>query len=213
MSVTLRAGDSLLDSLSLSILVAARTVVCDEWTGGPERRDPFARLYVVMSGSGRITVRGRDWILGAGAVVLVPSDTPVVLHRARGLDHFWTHFTARVAAGLSLFSVFEPPVLIESGSDDARREATLVQAIVERGLGDPASRFAAHTRLRLLLEPFIERGRWSDRTEQLARFYPAIEYIAEHLAEPIRTSDIAETVNLHPTYFANRFAEATGVAP
>jgi hypothetical protein len=159
MPVTPGSGSSLLNSLALNILVAARTVVCDEWTGGPARRDPFARLYVVMRGSGRTTVSGKERMLRPGVVALVPSDTPLVLHRSHGLDHFWTHFTARVAAGLSLFSVFEPPVLIGPDVVDARRTAALVQAIVDRGIGDAVSRFAAHTRLRLMLEPFLEAGR------------------------------------------------------
>ncbi|TVQ21171.1 MAG: AraC family transcriptional regulator [Spirochaetaceae bacterium] len=215
----------LLDSLSLTVLSAARTVVSSEWNERAVHRDPYARLYVVMGGVGRITVRGSGYELAAGDLALIPPDTPVVLHRSRGLDHYWMHFTARVAAGLSLFAVFEPPTLIGPDAVSATpgepyttgawpgSAGAIAESAVERLARGASGRFAALTRLRLLLEPFLERGRWSQLTERLTRFYPAIRYIGEHLAEPIRTADLAATAGLHPTYFANQFTAAVGTSP
>ena len=207
----------LLASLALDLLAAARTIVTDEWTSRAVHRDPYARLYVVVGGHGRITVRGLACDLRPGDRALIPPDTPVVLHRSRGLDHYWMHFTARVAAGLSLFAVFEAPTLIreEVSGADARLApaAAIAAAAVDRTARGRSGGFVATTRLRLLLEPFLERGRWSSRTERLARFYPAIRYIGEHLAEPLRTADLAAAAGLHPTYFANQFAAAVGAPP
>lgn len=199
------AADKLLRSLTITVLAAHHTVIAGQWSHRRPNRDPYTRLYVVTSGSGRLRRGGRTWELRPGSIYLLPANRPFEFGPSRGMGHLWVHFIARVAAGVELFSLVDPPFEVPAGACHTR-----VAEEFSRGRLDP---FAAETRVRLLLEPFLDAGQWSGSWSTVNRFAPAIRYVEEHLSERITTAEMAATVGLHPTYFANEFSRAVGRSP
>ena len=48
------------------------------------------------------------------------------------------------------------------------------------------------------------------RADDLARLAPVFDHVETHLDEDLRIPDLARLVNVHPTYFAERFTRAVG---
>lgn len=205
------AGD-VLETLSLSILAAGSTVVSAEWNYRGVNRDPYARLYHVTSGRGAIRLDGSDVSLLPGSTYLIPAQCPFVFGASRGMGHHWIHFTAQVGTGVSLFELALLPVSAPGGED----ERQLFQAITRSFSAESVhgiDRLSRTNRLGLLLEPFLTLARWNDAWTAVDRFAPALQHIHQNLGRPLRIAELAETVHLHPTYFANRFAQLFGIAP
>lgn len=221
---------TLLDSLQLTILTTRRTTVTREWDIEGVQRDPFARLYLVEDGRGRVIVEGEPIDLEPGSCCLVPENAAIEFGQGRGLTHVWVHFVARVAGAVPLWLLFDPPRLFSAGdcgagganagpsagrsADDIRSDrAGLFREVMDRAEGGPVDRFAACTALRRLLEPFLAAAHLRDGDESFQRIVPVARYIREHLGDSLRVSDLARLAGLHPTYFSDRFAAAIGQTP
>lgn len=204
------AKQSPLDHVTFSVLAAAHTVISNEWDGRDTSHDPYSRLYLVTSGAGTIEVRGRRRVLEPGNLYLVPSNETYKLCSGRGMGHFWFHFTARFAAGISVFALLQTPFQVPANAD-ALRGARDVVDTCERDA--TVLRFMLVNRIRLLLEPFIQEASWTIHPNHYDRFTPALTFVEEHLGEDISVTDLAAIVNLHPTYFANKFSACVGMAP
>jgi AraC-like DNA-binding protein len=221
---------TVLDSLQLTILTTRRTTVTREWDIEGVQRDPFARLYLVEGGRGRLIVDGESIDLEAGSCCLIPENSAIAFCEGRGLTHVWVHFVARVAGAVPLWLLFDPPRVFAAGvcgagsSNTGRRAvlpndgvggeaASLFREVMDRSEGGPVDRFAACTALRRLLEPFLAAAHLRDGAESFQRIVPVARYIREHLGDSLRVSNLAGLAGLHPTYFSDRFAAAIGQTP
>ena len=64
-----------------------------------------------------------------------------------------------------------------------------------------------------LLEPWIESVTPTTKAATPLRYAVAmIKYVLEHLSEPLRTSEVAEVVGLHPNYALNLFTSVMNVS-
>ncbi len=208
----------LLGDLRVEILTANFSVLDGNQWGDPDpHADPFARLYGVRGGAGRFVLAGRRVALSRGDVALLPAGVPLQHHASPGLELYWIHFTARVPAGASLFDVADCEVRLRPADGDATAAglARFERIVALAGAPGPGESLERQGLLRLLLAPLVRRGRphWTGRLERFERFRPVLAYIDAHLAEPVDVATLAALVHLHPTYFANRFAEAFGAPP
>lgn len=216
----------LLDRLRLRPLAAGRTTIADHWDNLFAHRDPYARLYVILDRVGDLELDGTPVQLRPGAAYLLPDGVPIRFGRARGMDHVWFHFRATLDAGVSLFAVRDLPVCVHQadGLLPVAHEALEIAAFLEDGhrpvpaasgdLPEPDQlRFRLATRLRLLLEPFLAGARTHPRADDVARLAPVFDHVETHLDQELRIPDLARLVNLHPTYFAERFTRAVGRSP
>lgn len=221
----------LLDRLRIHPIACDRTVITTHWDNPLVHRDPYARLYLVTARTGSLTVDGRRVDLAPGSAYLIPEGAPIRFGRAVAMDHLWFHFRATIDAGVSLFSVWRLPQVVEPAESmvstalealEIASRSTPVDGAPVRGAPMPwppsgmdagQARFMLATRIRLLLEPFLATARPNDHADELARFAPVFAHVEANLANRVSVPALARLVGLHPTYFAERFRRAVGVPP
>ena len=58
-------------ALDLSVIMARRTLIQDDWRLNYQVHDPFARLYIITDSEGGMRLRDQDIALTTGDMVLV----------------------------------------------------------------------------------------------------------------------------------------------
>lgn len=192
--------------LSVSVLASELTVIGRHWSTNIENRDPYCRLYLVTGGSGDLRLDDEPVFLKPSYLYLLPERRSVRFGNAVGMKHYWFHITINLPGAHSFFSVYKTPVACEAGS--AEREFA-EDAVASRS-GLP---FVTVNRVRRLLEPFVDQAVAFREPSGLTRFRSVFDYIERHLGERITNEALAAIVNLHPTYFSNRFTSDCGVSP
>jgi AraC-like DNA-binding protein len=157
---------------------------------------------------------------------------------SKRFNHFHLHFVARLPTGVDLFSLLDHPFQIPAGPDVLKHFQRLEVLYPDRKLPcyDPAEeayrrqplaieqeeravpavdRFEGAGILMLLLTPFLRGARAHQGVHARAtqQFLAVQEYIQAHMSERICLRDLANAVQLHPTYFSDRFKEVVGVRP
>lgn len=227
----------LLESASCRALTVQSTEVGRGWNY-QKVVSPFSRLWLVLDGEAQVEHHGQQFNLKPGALHLVPAFTEHNCNCTGRLRHFHLHFSARLPAGIDVFSVLDCDWQVRAPSgfrnlfkrleaiypnrrlpnfnpfqEEYREFSTAPELANEET--DPASWLEAQGILRLLLVPFICTARMhSGIHAQVARRFMAVhDYIHRHMSEPIVLADLAKVVGLNPTYFSDRFHEIVGVRP
>ncbi|HEU5122746.1 MAG TPA: AraC family transcriptional regulator [Verrucomicrobiae bacterium] len=230
-------SQELLNALDLRVLAVQRTEA-GRWWNFRHVISPFSRLWLILEGQATVTHHGRKFILKPGQAHLVP---PFTLHDcscSKRFNHFHLHFVARLPTGVDLFSLLDHPFQIPAGPDVLKHFQRLEVLYPDRKLPcyDPAEeayrrqplaieqeeravpavdRFEGAGILMLLLTPFLRGARAHQGVHARAtqQFLAVQEYIQAHMSGRICLRDLANAVQLHPTYFSDRFKEVVGVRP
>ena len=200
--------------VKLEILTGQYTVITHHWDSTNVLRDPFARLYLLTEGKGSINFRGQQRALQPGVLYLLPSGETLQHYPSPGVKFFWLHFSAVTPLKINLFDIVRcpfdySPEHLETYKSYFRRMITLFQS------EQPGAVLEQQGLLRLLLAPFFEEEQivWKKNVGQIARFEQTFVYIDQHLNHPITTAELADTLHVHPTYFANLFSKLFGISP
>ncbi len=223
----------LLSALQLR-LYAFGQVRCGAWWNYRRVNSPFTRLLCVTQGRAEVTVSGKSHPLAPETMLVTPPFVPVDYRCPESFTHYYAIFTARVGFGGELFALLEDLTRQPADRQAVAHCARLCELNPGRGLevydptqpgynqaiwrqpeADPAAGLETDGRLRILLAPFLRagrlRGRWTgEKSERLGK---VLAYIEEHLRSDLALAQLAELVNLHPTYFADHFHPGTGVRP
>lgn len=195
-----------MQQLSVSVLASDLTTIDRHWNTNIENRDPYSRLYVVMDGAGSLHLDGEPLALQPYNLYLLPERRSVRFGDAVGMKHYWFHITINLPGAHSFFSVYKTPIACKAGSLEREIAKVAVASCVD-------SPFVALNRVRLLLEPFVQRAVLFRELAGLTRFGPIFDYVERHLHERITNATLSRIVHLHPTYFSNRFTADCGVSP
>ncbi len=226
---------ALLESLRLRLYVFGRAR-CGAWWNYRKVDSPFTRLLHVVDGEAFVTVGGMRHTLSQGTLFIAPPFVPVDYLCQGSFDHYYAIFTARVGVGAELFSLMDGPLLLPSGRKVSSQCARLLQLNKGRSLRvydpdalsyndaiwkaspqgmSPAAAVETDGILRILLAPFLEdaspKPAWSG--EEGARLAKVFEHIEGNLCGSLSLEELAELVNLHPTYFSDYFHKVTGMRP
>jgi len=230
-------NQELLGALELRVLNVQRTRA-GRWWNFQQVISPFARLWLILAGQGRVRHHGREFILKPGQLHLVPPFTVHDCSCARELDHFHLHFVSRLPTGIDLLSLLDHEFQIPAPPEALSRLQRLEQLYPNRKLSSydpsreeyrrdswqaeqtdhdvpPVDWFEANSLLRLLLTPFLRTAQSHEGTHARAtrQFLAVQEFIHANMQRPLLLGDLAEAAKLHPTYFSDRFKELVGVRP
>lgn len=201
---------SLFAGVTLEMIEVNRRQVQTEWNYS--EFNPFAKVYYISAGEGRVAIAGNVLHLKPGRLYLIPPYMPLKLSCEKYMHHYWVHFlTDRFGGGVLLDLArghyeAEPP----DGAEVVRNFDLLQEAYLA---GSPRQQMRAQAWLRLLLAYFLPAEKDSLPARELLEFLPTIEYIENNLDSVLSNDELAELHNWHPTYFANRFSRALGVSP
>ncbi|CAZ98827.1 AraC family transcriptional regulator [Zobellia galactanivorans] len=196
---------------------------------------PFSRLYYITKGSGKMFHSYEEFDLKPGHLYLIPSFT---YSRYRCYDHlemYYIHFLEEVGDRLSIYDIKDFRYEIEASDQDLGYYKTLLTLHPKRYLieDDPKiydnRKFVSDTEklndllsaksfiqtqslLQLLLSPFIQNSK-SSKLNIKNDFHEVLNYIKEHLHEPLTVAQIAKHSNLSSDHFSRVFQQKFGIRP
>ena len=189
---------------------------------GVLRRQPRGLETMILcyctQGGGWCEIGGRRQPVRAGDLVVVPPHTPQILG-ARESDP-WTLHQAEAGGThlpeyLKRLGAQEQTVVLRIGED-----VQLVHLFNEvlKSLHQAASPLqllhASHALGHLLSVVILRRHRqYQESADGLQRVAQTIDYMNEHLHEPLRVGVLADLAGLSPAHFAVLFKQQTGSAP
>lgn len=201
-------------NLTLKVLLTRRTLLTDDWSF--DLCSPYWRLYVNKERGGFIRM-GNDRIpLEPGMLYLIPAwlrfSTGITAPAIQSYVHFeFQNFPsglhrARFQRTLSL------PLTGELHQTCARWERALEQDsppwfVLAHAYATVYSAMAA------ALEKSPEGRGCFDWAAGSGRFKPALDFIAGHLASPIRNQELARTCGMSTSHFIRSFRDALGMTP
>ena len=170
---------------------------------------------------------------------MVPAFTPHDCSCSQRMDHYHLHFVSRVSTGVDLLSLLDCPFQIDDSqkkrglfkrlealcpgrklpcfdpkNEDYRRYSIAAEHSVDFNLpvGDWLERNGI---MSILLSPFVRAATVREGVHaRVARQFLVVQrHIHEKLRDPISLAHLARLVELHPTYFSDRFLELVGERP
>ena len=210
------AGPSLpLRDTSFTLLGGGLHRCTPAWDKPADGIDQCFKLYFVVSGQGRLTLKSESATLDRGMAYFIPGYQLVSQACADRMDVYWLHFTpdslymsylmahvARTHAWpLRKLPGWRPTYLAIPRLFDA--PLAWLQYRVQAMILDLVSR---------TLEPYNFRH-MAAVDPVFDQLQPAIAYMDEHLLDNPTLSEIARAVHLTPNYFHRRFTETFHVTP
>jgi len=230
----------ILDTLDITILNTEYYTVGPEWNY-QHVSNPYSRIYFVTEGYGRITHHNQSFELKPGWLYLIPCFTTVDMTCPDQFRHYYIHFTSRIQTGLDIFSIlntsyetkasdhgikeslFNRLLTLNPNRELSEYDATkpIYRTVLERSdkLDEnktPANIMETNAIMRLLLCAFFsnqDHPQTANTLHGLSRFKDVFDYIHDNLDTPITLEELAELVDLNPTYFSNLFAKLMGMPP
>jgi len=227
----------LLNSLDLKVLTVQRTEA-GRWWNFKNVMSPFSRLWLILDGRAVVRHHGHKFLLRPGQLHLVPAFTVHDCSCSSRFDHYHLHFATQLPTGLDLFSLLDCDHHQEASAgvltllqrlekiypdrklpcfDPSREEYKRFPALTEPVAHPPEALdgFEARGALILLLSPFLKSARHHEGVHaRVTRQFLAVqEFIHANMRRPIDLADLAGVVELHPTYFSDRFKKVVGVRP
>lgn len=206
--------DSILSSVVTELSAAYFNRLDANWHD-TDYSDNVCRIYWIDAGHGRVCHHGREFTLRPGRLYLIPAGTLFSFSCDRRLDQHWIHFTANWSGGLPLFELVEPEYeVVPADKAHVRMLVRRLEALFKAS--GPAESIEKTGILLILLSHFITAAgaeAVAKRRRAYLRFQDTIRYMEEHIAGPLRISDVARVAHLERTYFSRLFRDCLGVKP
>ncbi|MFC7619461.1 helix-turn-helix domain-containing protein [Microlunatus sp. GCM10028923] len=207
-----------LDRLRLDLVVASRITRVPRSWARPSQPDPYSRLYLILSGEGRLRVGEVELSPVPGDLVYLPADRPVAYGTisADTYRKHWLHFSALIGDS-ELGEVLDLPYVVPSRDPEVAAGLFERVAAIDR---DPPT-LATPLRLRAALSELfghylecappgsvrLAGGQAADVFQRVVRF------VGGALGEPLTLDRLAAETGLAPGDFARRFKIEFGLSP
>ncbi|MBN8708655.1 MAG: hypothetical protein BGO12_04600 [Verrucomicrobia bacterium 61-8] len=201
-------------NLTLKILVTRQTCIGDDWSF--DLCSPYWRLYVNKERGGFINVGDDRISLQPGMLYLIPA---------------WLRFSTGVTTPTIQSYVHFEFQNFPSGLHRAHFQRTLSLPLTgdllqtcerwEEALGQQSPPWIAlalayatvYSAMATALEEYPEGRDCFAWAAGSGRFKPALDFITDHLAEPIRNEDLARLCGMSTSHFIRTFRGALGMTP
>ncbi|RAP75244.1 AraC family transcriptional regulator [Paenibacillus montanisoli] len=181
-----------------------------------DQESEFYRLWYIKSGEGKLTQNGRVYATKPGQLLLLPpgKQTFVAGHEKPN-SLYWCNFRASIW-DMEIFDLLKLPIIVEP------KEQVYLRTQFERLIDVyRSSQITRELRLRSalfdLMALYLDYSGISEESlkqvEPLEKIERVLEYIEEHLSEPIGVDELAKLAYLHPNYFIGYFKNIVGFAP
>jgi len=223
-----------IQSLKLSLLHTGFASLDTSWNHD-NVISTFSRLFLVTKGSGVIFHSYEEVVLKPGYLYLIPSFTYSRYTCPSKLELYYLHFLEEVGDGLSIFDLRDFIYEIKFSEFEKKNFERLLELYPTRSLENDDPRvydnrkeilklkkdndFIAASKLietqgllRLLFFHFIKEGK-SNKIQVRSTFYEVLNYIKEHLHEPMTVNELASRYNLSADHFSRVFQQKFGLRP
>lgn len=182
------------------------------------------KLYFPLEGSAQITAGGRTYHLKARQAMLIPKGFThsFAMTEEQYLVKYWLHFTA-LSDGNDLFEHFHD-ITVWDFNDEKDfseicgyfRRLFLYENAVSENEASIGNALAHQAALFSIIGILFERSGHNHMQElSMHSTKPAsiVEYIENHLNEPIKVEELARLLYMHPTAFIRYFKHHFGMPP
>ena len=205
---------------SLYMIICGIEQCLPGWSFGPQKREGY-HLHVVLSGKGKLVVRGCEYNVHSGQMFVVKEneETYYAADRDDPWYYTWVAFGGSSAGEYLEYAGFADGVYVQDCRVDTGEFLNIVVEILKRPHLNRSSEFyrmsLAVRFLSLAVESFEKGNGLAKQQEQLtADDYVnyAVEYINHNYAT-IRISDVAGYIGVNRTYFSSIFKKKMLVSP
>jgi AraC family transcriptional regulator of arabinose operon len=205
-------------NLQMELIIASYSETVGPNWGRPLREDGYNRFYLILGGEGRIQVGSRMFYPTVGQLVYLPADTPLTYStiNANSYRKYWCHFSAKVGS-FHLSQLIEFPYCIEVGDIDAL--SLLFERLMQdnqAGSGFTSPLKTSLTLLEILSYFFDHAPPYTVRlssSPSSGRSNEILQYIEDHLTEPLKPKILADAFHYNPNYFSRYFKSLFHISP
>jgi AraC-like DNA-binding protein len=201
-------------NLTLKVLITRRELLADDWSF--DLCSPYWRLYVNKDRGGFILTGENRILLEPEMLYLIPAwlrfSTGVTTPTMQSYIHFeFQNFPSGIHR-----AHFQRPLSLPLTGQLLQTCSRWEDALIQEGplwIALAHAYAIAYSALATALKEYPEgRGcfAWAAGS---GRFKPALDFIADHLAEPIRNEDLARLCGMSTSHFIRTFREALGMTP
>ena len=173
---------------------------------------PHYRLYYVRGGHARLYLHSDEIDLHPGNIYFIPAFSVVDAQCEESLEHIWFHFRLDLTTS-NYLTILKPLHTVPEQPGDERIFTDIVDAFRAPEHDSPAALLKMDGLCRYLVSRFLDSSQHAENMSEAARFVPVLQYIDDHLAEPISNADLAGILYLSTTYFADLFTRHFGMPP
>lgn len=206
--------ESYLSTIHIKLEEVDSRLLGNKWQDS-DYSDNVSRIYWIDKGRGAIRHHGCTFVLQPGRLYLIPARTLFSYSCDKSLYQHWIHFTATWPGGLPFFDLLDMKYEVKP---ENRQQ---VQFIIERlekliRKNGPAAELEQTGIILQLISSFLTNGdneNFARQRKAYLRFQKILEYIDQHLSEPLSISDLAKMAHLERTYFSRTFNKCLHVEP
>jgi YesN/AraC family two-component response regulator len=198
---------------------------------------PFARIYLIKSGRGIVYHHNKKFILKRGYLYIIPPFTFGRYVCNNRMVQYFSHFFEETGKGLSVFTMKEILYEVKAIPEDEILFRRLIKINPDRGLlkhnpklyenrstllqfaernnsMNAADFIETHGILQILLSRFVKNEpAKADKNSYSNKINNILNYIHEHLADPLSVAQLAAQCHLDADYFSRIFKNQTGLRP
>ncbi|MFD2615020.1 helix-turn-helix domain-containing protein [Paenibacillus gansuensis] len=172
----------------------------------------------VKEGRVLVSSSGEQHIVEAGGVMIHPPFVPFSEYSDRPGLHEWMSVSLYTRYHLDLFQLYpvKPVLTLKDPEGYSRVFQHLLNAWEQGGAFREITISGCILQLASqILEEWDRSGQEtrSRASSPQSRFFPAIQYMAEHLADKVSREQLAAAVHLNANYFDKAFCDVYGVTP
>ena len=163
-------------------------------------------LHIVTFGTRYYHVNGREFEVDAGSIIFIPKGTK------------YRTYTKEKCGGTGICfdmagetEVFLPPDVYTDWRIEPSTIALQIQKMEALYLKSPTSVTAFKSMLFKMLYLLAKDEKHSESDYQLIK--PALDYIALHFTDNMKTAEYAALCNLSESYFRKKFTQCMGISP
>lgn len=168
---------------------------------------PFSRFLLGIEEGSSVHISGKREHLSRNRIVIIPAETEATYSLKAGSRFYWLYFHANYAGCINLFRL----VRLAMTGRSTRSLSNFKEMIRGFHSAEPSRQLKATSILVDLLAPFLaDTDPHEGAPIGLRRLIPAMRYLEEHLADRVKSQDLARLLNVSPRYFGNMFSGLMG---
>lgn len=198
-------------SSTFPVVYAERRKIGDEWNRiiwDRHHRDIMChRLYLPISGRGRLVLTGGEIALEPGRLYLLPAFSVMQSSIETEIDKYYVHFRSSLPT-LEMYAFLSGRYSVAADSSTEMLMETVLRNYTDRSIS--ASMKVAGA-MSILLSDFLGDVKTSE--SGMPKFRVVLEYIDAHYTEDIKLDELAAIMNISKMYFSNVFKSTFNVSP
>ena len=226
--------NKILQSLKLGLLHVGYAKLDTSWNYD-NVIGPFSRLYLVTKGTAKVYHSYKEFDPKEGYLYFIPSFTYSRYQCSAYHEQFYINFIEEVGDGLSIYDLKDFSYELEATKLDVEHFRRLMELNPNRNLTNDNPKvydkrgvianviqknntlsaqafLETQGLLQLLFSRFIRNSK-SSKIHIRSDFYEILNFIKEHLHQPLIVSDLAKKCNLSADHFSRVFQQKFGIRP